>query len=126
MSISEEIKNLEAYIFLMKIRFGESLKVEVNIDTDGKIAPLTLQMLVKNAFKHNEVSKMHPLSINLFLDNNFIVIKNNIQKKNNVADSTGVGLENIKARYKFLSQEAVVVNNNDGFFVVKVPIILSN
>ena len=122
-SISEEIKNLEAYIFLMKIRFGESLKVEMDIDTDGKIAPLTLQMLVENAFKHNEVSKMHPLSINLFNDNNFIVIKNNIQKKNNVADSTGVGLENIKARYKSLSQEAVVVNDNDGFFVVKVPIV---
>ena len=123
--LSEEIEQLEAYIFLMKIRFGESLKVNINApDLDGHIAPLTLQMLVENALKHNEVSRSHPLSIDVFLaENAWIVVKNSIKSRNSVGESTGVGLENIRSRYKFLSQKEVVISQNDGFFTVKIPII---
>lgn len=123
--LSEEIEQLEAYIFLMKIRFGESLKVNIDApDLDGHIAPLTLQMLVENALKHNEVSRNHPLSIDVFLaENAWIVVKNSIKPRNSVGESTGVGLENIRSRYKFLSQKEVVISQNDGFFTVKIPII---
>jgi LytS/YehU family sensor histidine kinase len=136
--IEEEIKNLEAYIFLMKIRFGESLKAHINIkkvgvkkvgevsnlaDLGGTIAPLTLQMLVENALKHNVVSKSNPLSIEVFSEGDFIVVKNNVQLKNSVGESTGVGLENIRARYKFLSDKAVEVLQEKGCFIVKIPII---
>ena len=125
-SLDEEIKNLEAYIFLMKIRFGESLKCHINVDFNGQIAPLTLQMLVENALKHNEISKAHPLSIEVFLEENdkYIVVKNNLQKKNNVADSTGVGLENIKSRYKFLSDKTMIITQANDCFIVKIPIII--
>ena len=122
-SLDEEIKNLEAYIFLMKIRFGESLKCTIESNIAGHIAPLTLQMLVENALKHNEVSKAYPLSIWVFLEQDYIVVKNNLQKKNNVADSTGVGLENIKSRYKFLSDKEVIIKQDNDFFIVKIPII---
>jgi two-component system, LytTR family, sensor kinase len=124
-SIEEEINNLEAYIFLMKIRFGESLKCHIDVNFNGQIAPLTLQMLVENALKHNEISKAHPLSIDVFLAENkeYIVVKNNLQKKNNVADSTGVGLENIKSGYKFLSDKEVIINQDNDFFIVNIPII---
>jgi sensor histidine kinase YesM len=124
-SLDEEIKNLEAYIFLMKIRFGESLNCQITVDSNGQIAPLTLQMLVENALKHNEVSRAHPLSIEVFLAENkeYIVVKNNVQKKNNVADSTGVGLENIKSRYKFLSDKEVVIHQDKDFFIAQIPII---
>jgi sensor histidine kinase YesM len=122
-SIKEEIQNLEAYIFLMKIRFGESLKCQINVDTNGLIAPLTLQMLVENALKHNEISKAHPLSIEVFLGEKeeYIVVKNSLQRKNNVADSTGVGLENIKSRYKFLSDKEIIIHQNNDFFIVNIP-----
>lgn len=123
-SLDEEIKNLEAFVFLMKIRFGESLKCTIESDIEGQIAPLTLQMLVENALKHNEVSKAYPLSIDVFLEQNYIVVKNNLRKKNNVADSTGVGLENIKSRYKFLSDKGVVIMQENDFFIVKIPIII--
>ncbi len=125
--LEQELKQLEAYIFLMKIRFGESLKADIHpIHTEGvSVAPLTLQMLFENALKHNEVSKLNPLSIEVFLEGDFIVVKNNIQLKNSVGESTGVGLENIKARYRFLSNKAVLVEENETFFVVKIPIILS-
>jgi sensor histidine kinase YesM len=128
-----ELKQLEAYIFLMKIRFGESLKADIkpmpvltrNEAIKGvSVAPLTLQMLFENALKHNAVSKSTPLSIEVFQEGNeYIVVKNLIQLKNSVGESTGVGLENIRSRYKFLSDKAVIVLQEGGFFMVKIPII---
>ena len=124
-SLAEEVRNLNAYIFLMKIRFGESLKATIEDNIEGQVAPLTLQMLVENAIKHNEVSKSNPLSIEVFQEGDYIVVKNNLQKKNNVTDSTGVGLANIKAQYNFLTGKEVDINDNDGYFTVKIPIIIN-
>lgn len=122
--LTEEIEELEAYIYLMKIRFGESLKATVNVHSVGKIAPLTLQMLFENALKHNEASKSYPLNIEVFEeDDDYIVVKNNIQKRNSVGESTGIGLENIRARYKFLSNKEVIKLQDASSFSVKIPII---
>ena len=124
--LDRELKQLEAYIFLMKIRFGESLKADIkSINTEGgSVAPLTLQMLFENALKHNAVSKTTPLSIEVFQEgNDYIVVKNVIQLKNSIGESTGVGLENIRSRYKFLSDKEVIVLEEGGFFMVKIPII---
>ena len=116
--LDEEMRNLEAYVFLMKIRFGGNLQFDNQLANNvlgKKVAPLTLQMLVENALKHNEVSKLNPLSISVFLDGNFIVVKNNLQLKTNQNDSTGIGLSNIKARYSFLSQHSVSISETDSF-----------
>ena len=124
--LEEEMRNLEAYVFLMQIRFGSNFIFDnqLTAKTNGfKVAPLTLQMLVENALKHNEISKMYPLSISVFLADNFIVVRNNLQLKTNQNDSTGIGLSNIKSRYQFLSSEPVSVSENDGFFTVKIPLI---
>lgn len=122
--LSEELMQLEAYIYLMKIRFGDSLKATINIHSLGNVAPLTLQMLVENALKHNEASKMNPLSIDVFQEGNtYIVVKNNVQQKNSIGESTGVGLENIRSRYKFLSDKEVITQQESGNFIVKIPII---
>jgi hypothetical protein len=125
-SLEEEMRNLEAYVFLMQIRFGSNFIFDnqLTAKTNGfKVAPLTLQMLVENALKHNEISKMYPLSISVFLEDNFIVVRNNLQLKTNQNDSTGIGLSNIKSRYQFLSSVPVSVSKNDGFFTVKIPVI---
>ncbi len=125
-SLEEEMRNLEAYVFLMKIRFGGNFIFDnqLTINTNQfKVAPLTLQMLVENALKHNEISKMHPLSISVFLEENCIVVRNNLQLKTNQNDSTGIGLSNIKSRYQFLSSEPVSIAETDGFFTVKIPLI---
>ena len=122
--LTEELTQLEAYIYLMKIRFGESLKTTINIQSEGMVAPLTLQMLLENALKHNEASKIHPLSIDVFQEGNgYIVVKNNVQKKNSVGESTGVGLENIRSRYQFLSDKKVLVHQDLDSFTVKIPIV---
>jgi hypothetical protein len=125
-SLEEEMRNLEAYVFLMKIRFGGNFIFDNQLTINAnqyKVAPLTLQMLVENALKHNEVSKMYPLSISVFLEENCIVVRNNLQLKTNQNDSTGIGLSNIKSRYQFLSSEPVSIGEADGFFTVKIPLI---
>lgn len=125
--ISEELKTLRAYLFLMDIRFGSALQTQISVpeNTRGQIAPLTLQMLVENALKHNEISKDNPLFIEIFAEeNNWLVVRNNLAPKNILPDSTGMGLANIQARYQMLSDRSVLITDHDGFFTVKVPTLI--
>lgn len=126
-SLKEELDILQAYLFLLDTRFGASLQTTINIPSGatGLLAPLTLQMLVENAIKHNEVSKSKPLHIDIFQENGYVVVRNNIQAKNSLPESTGIGLANIQARYQILSGKAVLISNNDGYFTVKTPILES-
>lgn len=122
--LREELHQLESFIYLMKIRFGNSFTAEINVpDTDGYVAPLTLQMLLENAIKHNEVSKSNPLKIEIIRENDVILVKNNLQPKSTVEPSSGVGLENIRMRYQLLSDREVEIHTDEQFFEVKVPVV---
>jgi len=138
--LDTEMKFVENYISLMKIRFGDNLVVKTNISESSsyRIIPLSIQMLVENAIKHNIVSKEKPLSISLSVDGqDHLVVKNNLQKKSSILkDDTGEwekhGLKNIKSRYEYLSKGFFTVNGAmeepfpeelEGFFVVNVPLI---
>ncbi len=126
--LQTEMRNLEAHIFLLKIRFGESLLPQIDPklnDLEGKVPPLALQMLIENAVKHNEISKSYPLSIEVFFDEKAqkITVKNTLRRKKNVSDSTGVGLENIKMRYKFLTEKKIDVSENASEFIVSLPMV---
>ncbi len=124
-SLGEELKFLEAYSFLQQIRFGGKLKVEVDLkDVKSLVAPLALQMLVENAIKHNEISEDHPLTIKIYKQDKNVVVENTLQRKAVLPDeSSGLGLDNIKRRYEFLSTRAVEVKETDDKFIVSVPII---
>ncbi len=123
-SVKEELKFLEDYMFMQKIRFGERLEVEIKLDMDlnRMIIPLSLQMLVENAVKHNEISEEHPLLIEIFsTENKEIVVKNKLQKKEVSEASLGMGLENLKKQIAFFSDEALLVQEKNGSFSVKIP-----
>jgi hypothetical protein len=125
-SLEAELQTLRDYLFLMEIRFGPALQASISIPpgTNGSIAPLTLQMLVENALKHNEVSKAHPLQIDVYLeDREYVVVRNNLQKKGILPESTSLGLANIRARYRIMAGKEVWVSASDGFFTVKVPLL---
>lgn len=122
--LEEEKRFLKSYLFLQQIRFGNKLKLTLSLDEKPcMIAPLVLQMLVENAIKHNEISEELPLRINIYMDDEFIVVENNLQKKNLlVEDSPGMGLDNICKRYEFLADKPVEIIQNEKF-IVRLPII---
>ena len=123
-SLEEEIKALEAYLFLAKIRHGDNLKAEITIpERSNKIAPLTLQLLVENAIKHNIVSKKKPLAITITQEGDFIVVQNNLQKKVTIEPSSGIGLPNITERYQYLSDQNIEIIESNDFFTVKIPLL---
>lgn len=122
-TIQEEIQLVKDYIYLLKQRFDDSLSIEINInETEGYIAPFSLQMLIENAVKHNIVSKSKPLKINILKEENYIIVENNLQEKLQRENSTGFGLESIKKRYDLFSKDKIVVEKTAVYFRVKIPI----
>jgi LytS/YehU family sensor histidine kinase len=119
----EELTFLQSYLYLQQIRFGNKLKIEVNIKNDTAfVAPLALQMLIENAIKHNIVSEDDPLNIKVFDADGYIVVENNLQKKTVMIEpSAGVGLANISNRYQFLSAKEVQIIQSPDTFQVKLP-----
>tara|TARA_B100000795_G_scaffold70531_1_gene49455 strand:- start:17994 stop:19001 length:1008 start_codon:yes stop_codon:yes gene_type:complete len=125
-TIQEELKCIRAYEFLLKIRFGESLKLEIDIneiDLEKQIVPLSLQMLLENAIKHNVVSKKRPLEISISIIVDRILIVNNLQPKLEQEKSTKTGLENIRKRYQLLSGKSIEVIQGSDTFSVTLPLI---
>ena len=124
--LQEELKFLEDYIYLQKIRFGENLQVEnkLNLDLKRMVIPLSLQMLVENAIKHNEISAEHPLHMEILsTGHHHIIIKNSLKKKEVSEDSLGMGLNNLKTRLAFFSNEPLQVIEEADTFIVKIPSI---
>jgi two-component system LytT family sensor kinase len=125
-SLKEELDVMKAYAFLLKTRFGENLEITIDVPEEKlnkKIIPLSLQILMENAIKHNIVSSEKPLRIDVFAENGRLVVSNNLQKKNQLNESTGIGLDNIRNRYKLLSDKKVHVEENDSSFIVSIPLI---
>ena len=125
--LGTEIKIVEAYLFIHKMRFGDNLQYEITVSAEDfprQIVTQGLLTLVENAIKHNECSSEKPLKIALFVENNFVVVSNSFQPKNKqFLESTGIGLSNLKSRYALLTPQKVEVVENERFFEVKIPFI---
>lgn len=125
--LSDEVNFIQAYLYLLKIRFEENIIVDIDIDVANKnfyVAPAVLQMLIENAIKHNVISKKKPLHVKLHTNNFEIIVTNNVQEKEIKEPSTLVGLKNIQRRYKFLTDKEVTIERTDSIFTVKVPLLL--
>lgn len=125
--LSEEIAFVDAYVYLNKIRFRENLQVEKRLSEavlTQQITPLSLQMLVENAIKHNAASRENPLQIVIREENGgYLVVENNISEKTILEKSTRVGLQNIINRYSLLTDREVKINREDDRFTVKIPLL---
>lgn len=124
--LRDELDFLDAYRYLLEIRFGENININMHINCDDEklyIAPAVLQMLIENAIKHNVVSKRHPLHITLSADTRTISVSNNLQEKEMKEDSTQIGLRNIRQRYAFLSDEPVMIEKTNDHFIVTIPLL---
>jgi LytS/YehU family sensor histidine kinase len=127
-ALDEEITLMHTYFYLQQKRFGDNLRVNINIPENVKIhtfiPPLTLQLLLENAIKHNAVSKETPLTVDLFIDREkWLVVRNNINPKISRESGSGMGLQNIINRYNLLSGEPVLINNDGVNYTVSLPIL---
>ncbi|HUS00556.1 MAG TPA: histidine kinase, partial [Chitinophagaceae bacterium] len=126
-ALKEEIELLKTYFFLQQKRFGKNLSLNIDLSdqqtTQIFIPPLTLQLLAENAIKHNSVSKETPLEIELFIEADRLIVRNNINIKFTKSDGAGMGLQNIINRYTLLSSQEVTITKNDEFFIVSLPVL---
>ena len=124
--LKDEIDFLNSYIFLQKIRHEGNLEISINIDAqklNNYIPPLSLQMLVENAIKHNVISGKKPLKIEIFNNNDFLIVKNNLQAKDSINESTKIGLNNLTERYKHISEKAPAFYVKDNEYVAEIPLL---
>jgi len=127
--LRKEIKFGKSYFHVQSERFGDNLSITWNIKVDVLdkfIAPLSLQLLLENAIKHNIISKSKPLSIDVFSEDNNLIVRNNIQLKSSNIASTQLGLKNIEKRYALLSEKTIVIHDDGDFFKVSIPLLISS
>lgn len=125
--LGTELEFTQAYINLMKVRFEDSLQIQVEVAREHHrllVAPLTLQLLLENALKHNVASIAHPLKVDIHVENGrSLIVRNGLRRKQGVEDSTGTGLANVKQRYAYLSDRPVDVIETREHFLVALPLL---
>ncbi len=126
-SLSTELEFLNAYMFLLEIRFMKKLFIDIDIDKsyyDYQILPIAIQLIMENAIKHNSFSKARPLKIEIFIDDKKrLGIVNNLNLRETKLVSTGVGLENIKRRYALVSDQSPEFTKTAEHFIAKLPLL---
>ncbi len=125
-SVEEELAFAKTYMNLLKMRFENSISYELPEGFDNveaKVVPLSLQLLLENTIKHNVVSEQKPLHIKIFTKDNYLIVQNNLQKKEVLQDRRGVGLQNIISRYSILTERKVLIEHTDTIFAVYLPIL---
>ena len=125
-TIQQELAYLESYIFLQQQRFGEKFKVDVQIPESWKremIPSFSLQLLAENAIKHNVVSTHQPLRLDIYPNGDSLIIRNQIHKRRDATQGTGLGLLNLSVRFKLLKKRDIQISQDSTYFTVKLPIL---
>lgn len=125
-SLEKEIKFIESYIYLQKIRFEDKLSVQFNINNNKKhwfVPTLTLELLVENAIKHNIIDIHQPLAIKIETAGNFLVVSNNLQLRKEPIQSTGIGLKNLQERLKLLDMPQAKFEATEEKFIAMIPLL---
>lgn len=126
-TLRQELQFIQSYYHLLQTRYGSGIRLEINLN--GKcgewlLPPLTLQLLVENAVKHNRLQKEHPLKIEILpAQGHALLVRNTIFRREGTVESTGVGLQNISARYRMLHLPEIKVEKDHEYFTVIVPLM---
>jgi LytS/YehU family sensor histidine kinase len=124
--LSEEMKFIDSYIYLLKIRFDKNIRFDLQVDKDKLnklIPPMSVQMLVENAIKHNEVSAELPLTISITTMEDILEVSNTFQARTHIEPSSKSGLKNIQDRYRYFTERPVVIQHDEKQFIVQIPLI---
>jgi len=123
--LEKELNFVQAYNYLLEVRFQEAYELKINLPESilkSYVPPLSVQMLVENAIKHNLISQTMPLAVEIESDKNYLCVKNNINPLREQPESFQIGIENIKKRYSFFTNESVLLDKNE-HFKVSLPLI---
>lgn len=126
-SVDEELQFARTYVRLLKMRFEDSIVFEIPenaMDPETKIVPLSLQLLLENAVKHNVVTATKPLHIKIYEEDGYLYVTNNLQEKQVVKKSSGVGLQNIRQRYAILTKKEMQIFKSGTEFKVRLPMLI--
>ncbi|MFI5154073.1 MAG: sensor histidine kinase [Chitinophagales bacterium] len=125
--LQEEIQFVKDYFSLLEIRFERAIQLKMDIESEWTdqylIPPISLQILVENATKHNEFSQHNPLIIQIRLADNELIVSNETRKKSMRKPSSGIGLHNLNERYKLITEKSIFITENDTLFSVVLPVL---
>jgi sensor histidine kinase YesM len=123
--LDQEVAFAKNYLELQELRFGSKLKYDIAVDSKPnlKLPPLTLQLLLENAIKHNAATKAEPLTIAIEQKGDKLVVRNNVNLRSTAPGESGIGLKNIHERYGFLTDEKVIVTETEEYFEVILPVL---
>ncbi len=127
--LRDELKFARAYIHIQSERFGDNLKLNWKLPEtalESMIVPMSLQLLLENAIKHNVISRSKPLTITVEVKDNYLIVHNKIQPKSTQLPSTKVGLKNIEKRHALLSDKLPIIENDGTEFIVSIPLLKSS
>lgn len=128
--LREELVFLESYFELLRIRFGESLRLAVDLDPAALdlylLPPISLQLLLENAIKHNDFSATDPLTFRVHLEGGDIVVANDRRPKQSVKPSSKIGLANLNERYRVVTNREIRTGQPNGRFEVRLPLLSVN
>ena len=123
--LSVELSFIKDYFYLHKIRDDDKIQLEIKVDeTDNsEILPVSLQILIENAIKHNKATRESPLRILICIENNHVIVKNNLQKMALQLKSTEIGLRNLAQRVNLIMGKALIIEETTAEFIVKIPLL---
>ncbi len=129
-TLEEELQLIQSYITLQQIRFKDHLLLHTTIDQKmlkRYLPPMTLELLVENAIKHNVIGKVHPLEIEMYTEDDHVIVKNKYVPKSRPAESHshGIGLKNLTNQYKLISSKVPSFGLVNGYYIAKIPLISS-
>jgi len=123
--VREELEFIQAYIYLLKTRFEDKLSIQLDFEASDEemLVPMTLQLLIENCVKHNEISASQPLIVRILRIEDYIKVENTLQPKPLGEESRKTGLSNISQQYKYFTDKGVIITETDRSYAVAVPLI---
>ena len=124
--VSEEVDFAKTYMALLKTRFEDNVEFITEVpdgDHHLQVVPLSLQLLLENSIKHNHATKSKPLVVRIYSQGDYLIIENNIQKRAMSVASSGIGLNNIRNRYLLLTDQQMIIEDDEQVFRVKLPML---
>lgn len=124
--LEQELSLARDYFEIHKLRYEDLISMEIQAPAPPSvmIIPLSCQLLIENAIKHNIIDSQHPMKISIQFKNDFLIVRNTKKKKTITGNArSGIGIANLKARYNYLCDKAVIIEDEEHYFTVKIPLL---